>query len=124
MRLVIDVPAGIDVTCSPPRIAPANLKTWIDGLLGGAHVARTTDARTRHGWPVRILEAHTRVIAVYLFLEHAASATVSGADLEARRDEVMAMLLAASPDWRGDEVVALADLWDLKELPLSPPSAG
>ena len=117
MRLVLDVPAAwapaIAVTIGPSCLLPDRQEAWIQGIVGErAVVTASNDTRTTDGWPVRMIESGERVIAIYAFLEHGVWAIVSGADLTGRLEEIRAVLLAGRPDWRGEEVVALAELWD------------
>ena len=63
---------------------------------------------TTCGWPYRLVEhPDGRITACYRFLDHEAAATARGP-----RDRVLALLASARPDWHGDDVIALAQLWD------------
>jgi hypothetical protein len=92
-------------------------------------VARTL-AKTDTGWPMRLVRARVGggagMLALYAFLEHAATVWIQSADaatLDARADEIARVLRAAGPEFRGEEIVALAELVDLAPTERAPGEA-
>ena len=70
-------------------------------------VAEPSDLVTTCGWHYALAtEGDGSVVATYAFLDHVGVVRARGP-----RELVLAVLAAARPDWRGDEVVALAQLW-------------
>ncbi len=94
-RLVFSIAVPLEVTVD---VAP--LRFTNDDFVG--------EHGTTCGWPYR-LEEHPdgRLTARYRFLDHEGAATARGP-----RDRVLALFASARPDWLGDDVIALAQLWD------------
>jgi hypothetical protein len=127
-------PPGADgaliVEIEPPRPAPLDTPAFLRELAARvepgqqAGLRASTTGETACGWPLDRLElmvtdaagrpVEGRVIAVCRFLGYVAVITVrarSQAALVAARPELEALFASARPDWRGDQVAALVDLW-------------
>jgi hypothetical protein len=120
---------GLAVEASPLSLRPDNLIAWAQSVVRASapadaiKVIEEKDQATDLGWPLHWIEvevsrpeepAARRLFAFYHFLDYAAHVVVDAADpaaLAAARDDLLAALLRARPDWSTDEVVALAQLW-------------
>lgn len=74
------------------------------------------EAETEAGWPMFLVRTEDgSLAAVYRFQEYAAAVIVhiSLAPLTGEAlDRMVALLKRARPDWREDEAVSLAEMWD------------
>ena len=112
MRLDIDPdsrwPAAVLLEVEPLISQPYDLAAWRRRIVErapGRSRATTTDC----GWPMELVESETAVVALYAFIDHVAAAVARG---PAHRDEVIALLRGARPDWRGAEIVCLTEIWE------------
>lgn len=120
------------VTYGPLIVKPDEPRVWADqtaraDIPRGASVklGRMVDQTSNDGWPIRFIEAdvtaetklvEARLCVMYTFMEHACAVTVRAAArdrIEARFDELLAILRAGRPDWRAHPL-CLADAWDLE----------
>ena len=130
MRLVLpdsDIDAAAEVECSPTRPLPVDLCGWQQRVVARheagerVEVRSTTATATVSGWPVTLVRSdlidgdgvviRCRLHGLYHLIDRACVVTVTGpasAAVETYRD----VLLAADVDWRSDELVALAQLWE------------
>ena len=92
---------------------PDDPRRWEDEALRnlGARDARTLRGVT--GWPMRLLVERDRLVALFRFLDHGATVVVTGPPeaLARHRDEIVAHLRTAWPDWSG-EIAAEHQLWE------------
>ncbi|MCE9572828.1 MAG: hypothetical protein K8W52_06700 [Deltaproteobacteria bacterium] len=114
------------------ELLPDDQKQWVQRtLVADAPPARmvviTDETITTHaGWPLRVVEVRLetgdghalewRLGGFYAFFEHAAVVLARSADevrFRARVPALRAALRDATPIWT-DEVVALAELWDVR----------
>jgi hypothetical protein len=135
-RQVLVVPGGADppdltIDVDPLVLLPDNRQQWLGGIIlrdiaegTNARVMNTLDTATDLGWPMQLVHEvllspeakllETRLVAIYRFFEYGAAALVRGRNeerYEANRPKLLEVLASGRPDWRGPEVVALADLW-------------
>jgi hypothetical protein len=114
-RWPVDVLLEIEPLCSQPYDAEAWRRRILDRVAPGETV-HTTAGTTEHGFPMAIVEAGTCIVALYSFVDHVAAAIARAGDREtlaARRDEILALLRGARPDWSGPDIVCLAQLWEV-----------
>ena len=86
------IPDGVVVEAEPLRFAGERVEL---------------DRTTACGWRYRVDEADGGWVARYSFLDHETTVRARGP-----RDAVLAVLASARPDWRGDDVIALIQLWE------------
>jgi hypothetical protein len=116
MRLEIEPLRADDVTLIAGELKPLadDVHEWIHDAIGEAELISDISARTRTGWPVRIVESRVggtwRAHAFFVFFEHAGIAVLAASSLERLRACADA-LYTGGPVWT-DEIVALAELWD------------
>ncbi len=86
-------------------------------------ILTTSLAQSLVHWPVRLVEVQVkrgtkiveaRLVAIYGILEYLVAAMWRGkpAELAAKRDKIVTALISGRPDWRGREIVALAELYE------------
>jgi hypothetical protein len=122
MRLELP-PTAIVLETAMLELLPDDQKAWVRATLlttgRGLVVLADETTTTAAGWPLRIVEAEVdlgdrvehRVAAFYALFEHAA--TVVARDARAVLPELREVLRAAVPRWT-DDVVALAEVWDVR----------
>ena len=126
MKLVVDLPpdlAGVTLATRGPRPRPYDARAWLTEALergrrpDSVRVLARRDAVTDLGWPMELLDVlvavpgggrQVELVALYRFLHHVAAAALTGDVLPPGCAEVLA---TGRPDWRGDEIIALDDLW-------------
>jgi hypothetical protein len=116
MRIVLARPESwpaaivLEISALVPAPPPAELHA-LARLPPG--VASATERTTDDGWAFDLFEADHEVVAIYRFLDHVGTAHVraTGGAALPDRAAVLTALGAARPDWRGAEVIALAQLW-------------
>ncbi len=116
MRVDIDPegrwPADVVIDIEPLVSQPYDVAAWrrrvVERALGGA-AGRVSATTTDCGWPMELVEGDYAIAALYTFGDHVAAAIARGAG---HRAEVVALLRAARPDWRGPDIACLAELWE------------
>jgi hypothetical protein len=132
---------GVTVVVENLRPLPRNLRTWGDRVVIGEHTPEqlrtrdVSDQTTDAGWPVTlfltdVIDPETEAVierrlhALYCFL-HVGGVVVVRAPTVEHMDtaglEIVPILLGARPDWKGPEVLSIAELWE--GLELAPPAA-
>jgi hypothetical protein len=111
-------PVGVRLETEPLVSQPYDREAWrrrvVEAGLGGAP-ARSTATTTRCGSPLELVESEAAIVALYTFVDHVGVAVARAPDaaaLAAHRDEIVALLRDARPDWRGPEIVCLVELWE------------
>jgi hypothetical protein len=134
---------GATVVVEPLKKLPNNLRAWGDRVVFG-DLARERvltrdvgDKLTESGWPVTmfitdVVDPATKAVterrlhALYRFLQWAGvvvARTSTVAEMDAAGRVIAPVLLGATLDWRGDEVLSLAEVWDgLEVAPGSEPA--
>lgn len=115
MRLLLDTPVGwpgegATLSLVGPRPRPCDLRPWLTEVIGGERVLDTKRLTTHGGWAFDLFLAvgkTARLVAIYDFGDHVAAAIVEGREIEG----AAGILATARPDWRGDEVACLEELW-------------
>ena len=100
------LPPGVTAEAWPLRFRPADLAELVREVAGDPQV-RATTLTTRCGWHYHVAEPGDRFVAIFEFLDHVGVVVMTG-----DREAVMRVLDDARPDWRGDDVIALAQLWE------------
>ena len=90
---------------------------------GSIDVVTDTKAKTRVDWPIEIIDSlvkdvdgkvvEARITVLYFFLEYCCMAVVCGRhdQLAAERDNAIALLGSARPDWSGAGIAAISQLY-------------
>ncbi len=105
------------------RVREENLLRWARVVIADEfgdefEFVRDGNARTTLGWHARVSlvereGGERRLYAFYDFLDYATYAEIRAerAVLEAREEELEALLLTARPDFSSDAIVAMIQLW-------------
>ena len=123
MRLVIERLPAVELEIHHPIVVPDDPEMWMRELLGGTVVA-TDDMTTDLGWPFVLAHGvvtsgggvivEHRVGAFYRFFHFVAAVVARGAtgdELSGHLRALTAAACSARPDFCGDEVIALVELW-------------
>jgi hypothetical protein len=107
-----------------PLDGPAFVREVLNDADGEVRVVASQPATSACGWPYDRIECvvvdgdgrarEARIVAIYRFLARVAVIRVRAADpvaLGAARAVIEAVFASARPDWRGDRIAALAELW-------------
>lgn len=129
--VLAELEPGLELEIGPLIELPEDVEAWSRGAphrdhtseVTTAEVTRSTEDRTSLGWPMAIHESRgldasgrlrqVRLHAAYALIEHGALVAIRAADparLDARRDELLALLRTARPDWGTPVGASLADL--------------
>ncbi|MCA9679041.1 MAG: hypothetical protein H6709_25060 [Kofleriaceae bacterium] len=130
MQLVLPsvaAPRGATTDRGPIRPLPVDLDAWRHAVVvadlpaARVRVHAIVEAETAAGWPCTLVRSDLlddagaviarRLHGLYRLIDRGCVVTVTGADADAV-DAARADLLAADVDWRSDELVALAQLWE------------
>jgi hypothetical protein len=122
MRLQLpdaELPRGVEITCSPIRPGPVDDAAWRALVIasdGGGAAGAVEAARTTAGWPVLLVRvegaAGPRLYGFYTLIDRVCAVTATGADAAAV-DAARPVLLGADVDWQTDELLAIAQLWQV-----------
>ncbi len=108
-------PTGVRFEIEPLVSQPYDRDAWrrrvVAAALPGAP-SRSTTTTTLCGFPMELVESDTVIVALYAFIDHVGVAVVRGPEVAAHRDDIVALLRAARPDWHGPEIVCLRELWE------------
>jgi len=136
-RQVLVVPGAVGdepdliIEIDPLVLLPDNREQWLGSIVlrdipegVNARVMNSIDTAADLCWPMQLVHEfllspegkllETRIAALYRFFEYGTAALVRGRNAEryeANRPKLLEVLASGRPDWRGPEVVALADLW-------------
>lgn len=118
------------LTVCDPIVAPDDTRGWMQTVLSrctdgeAVTVLSSVRARTATGFGVQLFEVvvkradqikEARIVAIYEFLTYLALVEVAAETAELlleHRRRTVDLLLSARPDWRGEEVVSLAELFE------------
>jgi hypothetical protein len=114
--LDVDVPPGVTLR-TVEAVPLEGFFEWAAGVVGAVGPEAEVGAHeTETGWPMFLTRTATGgLAALYRFQEYAAAVIVDPmpGPLDAETLHGLRALLArARPDWRGDEAVSLAEMWD------------
>lgn len=128
---IAEVLPGVTLTLGALVPLPQDLKEWGDDLVFGelphdeVRVALVKDMGTASDWPISlfgsdVIHPRTRAVlerrlhAMLRFDRHGAVAVLRSANtiyFDAVVKDVIDVLLGAEPDWSGDELLHLEELW-------------
>lgn len=114
MKLVIpDIPPGL-ILRFVDAVPLEDFFGWAHGIMGDVGPDSTlAQTQTENGWPLFLTRtAAGGVAALYRFHEFAAAVVIDTPPDPADLDALRELLARARPDWRGDEAISLAEMWD------------
>ncbi len=107
---------GIAIEASAVGALPEDVVAWARHQLQGGPILSRREASTTAGWPAVLFEGELAgsrcFLAAYQFVDHGALALVRcpAAHQDARRDEIVELLLSATIDWEGQPLLTLAQI--------------
>jgi hypothetical protein len=111
VKLVFEAPEGFRLEVLPLAPIPDDLPAWVERTMGavGEHASEETETAT--GWPLALVTAADVVWGFVQVNPYVGAACVRGPGGTGWQEAAKAILRTARPDWRGDEVVSVADFY-------------